>query len=177
MSEYLNYFNKLYSEHQRAKNREEIRLLPSQLELLKLLASGLTLKEIAIKLDKKYENIKKRTQKLYIKLKVTNRGSLIRSAIEYKLISTKDVKSRFRKRFVKNNINHNIITETTGKLTENEKIFLKLLSLGKTQNEIIQIFGFYSPYLITNLRQNVCKKLDCKNLTQAVYIAKKLEFI
>lgn len=81
MSKYLNYFNKLYEEQEKQKKKQELRLVKSQLELLKLLASGLTIQEIATKLNKKYENIKKRTQNLYFKLGAVDRYWLIKLSI------------------------------------------------------------------------------------------------
>lgn len=101
MSNFLNFYNQFYLDLINAKKEKKYRLTKSQLELLKLLASGQTVNEIAGCLDKKYDNIKKRVQNLYKKFNVQNRCELIYRAIKVKLISTKDIKPQFRKRFIK----------------------------------------------------------------------------
>ncbi len=77
----------------------KIKAIKSQIELLKLLASGMTLREIAEKTGKKYNNIKKRTQLLYLKFNASSRKDLIRIAKKEGFISHKDITNKFRKRF------------------------------------------------------------------------------
>ena len=79
----------------------KLHIIKSQEELLKLLASGLTLREIADRTGKKVNNIKKRVQLLYQKFDVQSRQELISVAIKKEFISHKDVAKKFRKRFLK----------------------------------------------------------------------------
>lgn len=63
MSKFLEYWNNRFY-----KEEKKFKLIKSQLELLKMLAAGLTIKEIALRTNKKYETVKNRgcrkTQKL-----------------------------------------------------------------------------------------------------------------
>ena len=107
MYKFSEYFNSKYSK----LKEKELRITSSQLSLLQILASGATIQEAALLSGKKYDNIKKRTNNLYKKFKVTNRADLIRKAINAGLISTKDVKVRFKKRFIKREILPEILQE------------------------------------------------------------------
>lgn len=79
----------------------KINICKGELKLIKLLASGNTLKEIAKKTEKTYNNIHKQTQYLYNKFNVHDRRALIQSAISQQIISTSDIKNKFKKRFTK----------------------------------------------------------------------------
>ena len=81
------------------KEPEFIRVTAKQTELIKALATGATIKEIAENLKSNYNNIQKRTQLLYKKFEANNRLELITNAISNKIITIRDVKKRFRKRF------------------------------------------------------------------------------
>ncbi len=100
--------------------------------MLKLLASGMTLREIAEKTGKKYNNIKKRTQLLYLKFNASSRKDLIRIAKKEGFISHKDITNKFRKRFVKNIETLNT-TSLKIELTEREIKHLQLKSQGVKQ--------------------------------------------
>ncbi len=78
-------------------NHRTNKLIKSQLKLLQLIASGITLKETALMLGVSYNTAKTRLKTLYAKLKVTNRAELISKALKIKLIDTKSVKPAFRK--------------------------------------------------------------------------------
>lgn len=177
MSKYLDYFNKLYKEKEKQKRKLEFRLTESQWKLLKFLACGLTLREIADALGTNYNNIKKRTQNLYFKFGAADRYCLIKLAIEYGFITTKDIKPRFRKRFIKENTIDNINHKEISMLSEREKIFLLLLGEGKTQTEIITVMELYGTYPVWELKRSICAKLACENFVRAVYVAKKLGII
>lgn len=56
----------------------QINVRKSEIELLKFLATGKTIKECAVYLNKKYYNIQKRTQLLYKKFGVNDRKELIK---------------------------------------------------------------------------------------------------
>ncbi len=171
MYKFSEYFNSKYSK----LKEKELRITSSQLSLLQILASGATIQEAALLSGKKYDNIKKRTNNLYKKFKVTNRADLIRKAINAGLISTKDVKVRFKKRFIKREILPEILQEQG--LTEEELRYLYLVSQGKTQKEIIAIMGLCSVYMAQYLRKCICEKLNCKNITESVRAAFVLKII
>ena len=170
MSKFLEYFNRFFYP------QVELKVIKSQQELIKLLACGYTLKEIANKTNKKYFNIQKRTQKLYEKFGVNNRGDLIRKAIEYKIITTKDIKPLFKKRFtrIKNSIYE---IKLLAPLSERAFNFLKLKSSGKSDSEIIQIMGLYGTYPIWEIKRELYSKLDSTNILQVIYKPVKLEII
>lgn len=171
MSIFSDYFNSKYSK----LKEKELTLTSSQLRLLQILASGATIQEAALHSGKKYDNIKKRTNNLYKKFKVTNRADLIRKAINAGFISTKDVKTRFKKRFIKREILPEILQEQG--LTEEELRYLSLVSEGKTQKEIIALMGLCSDYMGQYLKKCICGKLNCKNITEAVRVAFVLKII
>lgn len=166
MHDYFYYF---------PQKSHKITLIKSQLELLKLLAGGLTLKEIAEKTGKKLNNIKKRVQLLYEKLDVNNRHDLITIALKNNFISHKNVTNRFRKRFSKIKIQNKTIKNV--ELSEREIKLLKLKSQCLSQAELIEELGLWSYYGLKQLQFYVCKKMECKNILEAVFIAKRLEII
>lgn len=171
MSKFSEYFNLKYSK----LSEKKLTLTSTQLCLLKLLASGSTLQEIALMCGKKYENIKKRTNNLYKKFKVQNRLDLVRKAIKADLIKTGDVTVRFKKRFIKDEFLHDACL--CQNLTEEEIRYLYLVSIGKTQREIVCIMNFYGIYPAQYIRKCICLKLNCKNMTQAVRTAFILKII
>ena len=73
----------------------------SQLTLLKHLATGATLDEIAKKLNISHNTVKTRTKLLYKKFRVNNRKDLIFHALQLRIIPYSFVKPKFRKRFIK----------------------------------------------------------------------------
>ncbi len=171
MSKFSEYFNSTYSK----LSEEKLTVTSSQLCLLKLLAGGAVLREIALMCGKKYENIKKRTNNLYKKFRVTNRADLIREAIKMELIKTGDVTRRFKKRFIKREFLQDDCRFQD--LTDEEVQYLNLVSKGKTQKEIIYIMNFYGLYPAQYVRKCICWKLNCKNMTQAVRAAFILKII
>lgn len=174
MSKFLEYFNRIYE--QRYKKRPLV-LTKKQRDLLLLLAQGLTLKEIALQAGKTYNNMKKRTQCLYKKFQVKNRYELIRKAIGEKLLTTKEVKPKFRKRFIPKEKPLVISPIGSEYLTVREITYLKLAGAGKTDSEIIKLMGLYGTYPIWEIKRSIKGYLNCKNITQAIYIAKTLEII
>lgn len=157
-------------------NFKKFTLLKTQIELLKILASGITLKETAQKLCVKYNTIKTRTKVLYKKFNVDNRKDLISKAIELKILSFKDVKIKFYKRFCCFKENY---TNPTPKeiLTIEEIQYLKLASQGLSAKDIIQRMSLTGKYHAQYINLSLCYKLDAKNITQAVVYAKILEII
>lgn len=154
----------------------KIKAIKSQIELLKLLASGMTLREIAEKTGKKYNNIKKRTQLLYLKFNASSRKDLIRIAKKEGFISHKDITNKFRKRFVKNIETLNT-TSLKIELTEREIKHLQLKSQGVKQKDLIEQLGLWSYYGLKQKEFHICTKLNCKNFLEAIFIAKSMEII
>lgn len=153
--------------------QHKIKVLKTQEELLFLLATGKTLKQIAIETNKTYNNIKKRTQALYKKFEVTNRSDLIAKAIACRILINEDVQRRFKKRFIKPEKLKK--SGSYSELTEREMQYLKLAAVGKTQKEIIQIMDLCSTYTAQYIRGCICTKLNSKNLAQAACQMHELE--
>ena len=144
-------------------------LTNKQYELVILLASGITLKEIAVKLNKSYNDIRKRTLNLYKKFDVHNRLELVQFLIKTEIISTKNVTKKFRNRFIKKSI-YVPETENIILLEYEEYIYLRKRGKGKTKKDIVAEMKLYSKYPLDIMDKNICYKLNCKNITQAVYI-------
>ncbi len=153
--------------------QHKIKVLKTQEELLFLLATGKTLKQIAIETNKTYNNIKKRTQALYKKFEVTNRSDLIAKAIACRILINEDVQRRFKKRFIKPEKLKK--SGSCSELTEREMQYLKLAAAGKTQKEIIQIMDLCSTFTAQYIRGCICAKLNGKNLAQAACQMHELE--
>lgn len=150
-------------------------IIISQSILLKLLASGITLKQAARKLGVKYNTIKTRTRVLYAKFKVDNRKDLISKAIELNILSPDDVKCKFYKRFCSLPINSKPTFEET--LNQEEIHYLKLASQGLSAKDIIQNMSLTGIYHARYINLSICYKLGAKNITQAVANAKFVEII
>lgn len=174
MSKFLEEYYKYYFPENNKNNKTKI--IKSQLELLKFLAAGYTLKEIAQKTNKKYYNIQKRTQNLYKKFWVDNRSDLICKSIEEGILSTRDVKQLFKKRFTKITIKEKEI-KLLEPLSNRAMLFLKLKSVGKSDNEIIKLLNLYGTYPIWEIKRELYYKFDCDNMLQVINKAFKLEII
>lgn len=154
----------------------QFHIIKSQKELLKLLASGLTLREIAVLTNKKLNNIKKRVQLLYKKFEVNSRQKLISAAIKKGLISTYDVTKRFKKRFTRIKSDNKKIIQCPN-LSERELKLLKLRAQNIKQTILIEQLNLWSYYGLKQLEFHVCEKFETENILQAICIAKKLEII
>lgn len=150
-------------------------IINTQILLLKLLASGITLEQAARKLGVKYNTIKTRTRVLYAKFNVGNRKDLISKAIELNIISPNDVKFKFFKRFCSLPINCKPTFKET--LNHEEIQYLKLASKGLSAKNIIQKMSLTGIYHARYINLSICYKLDAKNITQAVANANFLEII
>lgn len=151
-------------------------LRKSQLVLLKLLASGMTMKEIAVLLNISSNTAKTRLKTLYKKFGVISRAGLIKRALKFNIIKSTDVKSRFRKRFSKKDYN----IEDAGiyePLTEEEIKYINLICLGKSQKEIIKSIPLSGIFHARVLAITICSKLNAKNITHAVAKIYRLENI
>lgn len=162
MRDYFYYF---------PKKPQKLHITTSQKDLLILLATGLTLKEIAQKSEKKLNNIKKRVQLLYIKFDVNSRRELINQAIKNNFISCKDVSKKFRKRFGKSKPEEKYINKNIN-LSDKELKLLILKSQNIKQSEQIKLLGLWSYYGLKQLEYHVCEKFECEKLIEAVFIAK-----
>lgn len=171
MSKFLEYFNNLHFNKPKPKT---MTLMRSQLDLLRLLATGMSLREIAEIMGKTYNNIHKRTNLLYEKFWVNSRKELIEEALKQNFIKNKDVKNRFRERFVKKSDTQMIVK---AELTLKEVKFLLLKKEGALQKEIMKQLDLWSFYQYRQIRSRILDKLECKNLNQAVCILSKLEII
>lgn len=162
------------------EKKENIKLINSQKELLKILAKGNTLKEIAISINCSTDNIKKRTKKLYKKFNVKQRKELIKKAIKLNFLSYKDVSHKFKKRFFKDKVISSpktIISNDLEPLTENEITILKLAAKGFSKKEIKKELKYYNMHSCNIDVYLLCKKLKAANITNAVFIAIKLGLI
>lgn len=170
------HLKKIYEELN--AKEESITIIKSQVELLKALAKGYTLKVTAKNLDISYYNLQKRTQLLYKKFGVQNRQSLISAALKFNIIPYSDVTNRFRDRFVYNRRIFNVSTPVLNEvLTERELEYLKLASQGKSKKDIIEELGLLNMNFCNYVLSQVCYKLNAKNVTQAVSIACRLKII
>ncbi len=173
-----NYYIKL--QNQLAQKPIKVRLIRSQINLILLLATGMTLKEIAIKEGKQENNIKKRTQNLYKKFLVANRKDLILKAIKQKIIKFKDISPKFRKRFFRENeIYNNFYSDITIKeeLNAEEIKILTLLSKGFTKKQIIKELRYINIHYYNMILYGIFAKLHVENKIQAVYMAIKNKII
>ena len=68
------------------KNNQQIPLSPREREILKLIVEGYTIKEISDKLFLGFETVRSYCKYLHLKLDVRNTASLVRKAIEQKLV-------------------------------------------------------------------------------------------
>lgn len=166
---FLKYYKKLSS------TEKSIKVIDSQLNLIKLLAKGDTIKEIALKTNAEYWAIQKRTQLIYKKFGVKNRLALITKAIEQSLIKTEDVSQKFHERFVK--MPEGVKPELIEKLARRELMFLFLWSLGCRKKKVMELLNLPNLYFCNYLITEICKKLNAKNITQAVIFAYKLKLI
>lgn len=151
-------------------------LKTSQLRLLRILASGATLNEAAAILDVSINTIRTRVKTLYSKFGVRNRADLIKQAIRRNIINFKDIKPRFRRRFI------NIKTDDTKPilrepLTEEEIKFLNYAAAGMTQKDIIKLMPLSGIYHVRILVMMICYKLCARNILEAIVNASKLENI
>lgn len=146
----------------------EIKIINSQLVLIKELAKGDTLNNIAISLNIKYYNLQKRTQNLYKKFAVNNRKELIYKALKENVITTKDISKKFRKRFLKNLDSINLPKSEKYFLSSQEVIYLILKSQGFTEVEIREIMGLKGKYHSFCIANSILMKLDVKNFVQAL---------
>ena len=157
-------------------NLQKISLLKSQQTLLKFLASGMTLEAIADKLGVKYNTVKSRTKCLYEKFEVKNRNELIGKAISFKLLTTKDVKNLFRKRF-KPQITSTQKPQSYYPLNEKELQYLTLASKALPVREIIKEMKLTGRYHAQYFNKVICIKLGARNIFEAVLFALSFELI
>lgn len=157
-------------------NFNKITLIETPLILLNQLALGITLREIAAKLNVSSNTIKTRVQTLYNKLGVTCRSDLIYKALKLGILTYADIKPKFRKRFIKIKTTKPealLLTYLTGE----EARFLYLISQGHKTKNIIKMMGLSGTYHARILKSSILWKLNSKNIVQAVVSAKLLEII
>ena len=155
--------------------KQKLSLITSQRLLLKLLASGITYKEAAQMLGVSDNTAKTRIKTLYAKLQVSNRNELILKALNLKLIGSRNIKPKFRKRFLSHEADRQAVLLEP--LTAEEKKFLKLASSGINIKNIIEILSLSGIYHTRVIKASICYKLQAQNITQAVKFAKVLEII
>ena len=158
-------------------NFQDIKLNKTQIILLKILATGHSLKEIAQVLGVSYNTVKTRTKLLYKKFEVSNRADLIHKALDLKLLSRKDIKSKFYKKFILKKIDVKTQANLTEALTPQEITYLKHSAHGMTANEIIETMNLTGIYHAKYLKWSVCYKLNSNNITEAAYNAQVLGII
>lgn len=150
-------------------------LTTSQQALLVWLASGMTIAKIAELSGKTFNNIQKRTQLLYKKFNAKNRQELISKALKLRLISSKEIKSLFKKRFIK--LKKEEIKEPNTIISIQEWQYIKLKSRGANINELIEGCRLWSYYGLKGLEYDICKKFNCATIIEALCIAKKFGII
>lgn len=155
--------------------KQNIKVINSQIILIKMLASGITLQEAAYNLNTTHNNIKKRTQNLYKKFGVNSRKTLIIKCIRAKIISYKDIKYRFRKRFIESVLKDKPAEDNKViiNLTKEEINVLKLLVAGYKRKQIIECLGFYNMYYCNYVIDCICRKLRADNIMSALIICIK----
>lgn len=151
-----------------------MKLRTSQMELALQLVKGYTLKEIAINLNSNYDSIRKRTRSLYKKFRVTERNNLAAALIEEKIITTMQVSERFRKRFTYKKLKSYEVQSPTKELTEQELKYLRLVLDGNTKSNIIKKMNLYNMHYCNYIQACICRKLNARNITNALFIVGKL---
>lgn len=176
MSNFLDIFNKQYFPPEKD---EGFVLRKSQVELLKQLAKGDTIKETAERMNLKYYNLQKRTQLLYKKFNVKNRTELIQKAINRNILAHCDLTPRFRKRFFNKSTSLPQVepSQLRYKLSEQEITFLKLSASGATRKEIVKQMNLLNLNFANYIAGQACYNLYAKNITEAVAIAARLNLI
>lgn len=159
------------------QNLGKIEINKRQEELIRLLAKGFTLKEIAKILNATYYSIQKRTQVLYKKFSVNKRAELIDVAVANNIISYADLTGRYRKRFVKPIKIKISKVNLSEPLTEQELQYMKLLADGKRKKDIMKEMKLLNINSCNHLQDSMCKKLNAKNKTQALFFACILKLI
>lgn len=155
---------------------KQIKLINSQLELIKMLARGYTLQETADKMNLKYCNLQRRTQLLYKKFGVNSRKELINKALEQKIIKTSDISNKYRRRFLKSPL-VNSTPKLIEPLSDNEKEYLQLIAAGYSKQEIIEELHVLNIHFCNYIQNCICYKLNAKNILQAVIFAYKLNIL
>ena len=158
------------------QQNEKIKLINSQKELLKILAQGYTLNEIAKIFNCSHDNIKKRTKRLYKKFNAKNRKELIQKAIKLKFLGYKDISYKFRKRFLKKDINISSkinVPDNIEPLNESEMKIFNLAVKGYTKKEIVKELNLLNMHSCNVSFYIILRKLKAENITNAVCIAIK----
>ena len=165
------YYNRLTSK------RIAVKIIKSQITLIKALAKGLTLKATAGMMKISYNNLQKRTQLLYKKFKVHSRRSLITKSLSLNLISSSEITKLFRRRFAYKQKVDPPAPELNATLTEQELNYLELASHGATKKEIIERLNLINMHFCNFLLSEICAKLNAKNITEAAANAIRLKII
>lgn len=147
-----------------------IQLTQNELIVLKQLAKGHTLKQIAQNLNKSYHSIHQFTRRLYHKFKVTNRLKLIEKALELDIIKYANISKKFRDRFCHPE-RENVTIELVEPLTDEELTYLKLVIEHNTKKQIIEKLNILNINFCNYIIWNICCKLKARNITQAAYHA------
>ena len=106
---------------------------------------------------------------------VSNRNELILKALNLKLIDSRNIKPKFRKRFLSHEADRQAVLLEP--LTAEEIKFLKLASSGTNIKNIIELLSLSGIYHTRVLKASICYKLQAKNITQAVKFVRVLEII
>lgn len=150
----------------------EIKLTENELIVLKELAKGDTLKQIAQNLGKSYHSIHQFTRKLYQKLKVNNRRNLIIRALELKLLTYTAISKKFRDRFCIPPKTAKETIKLREPLTDEELAYFRLAIIQHyTKKQIIEKLNILNINFCNYIISNICYKLYARNLTQAAYHA------
>ena len=157
--------------------RVAVKVIKSQINLIKALAKGLTLKATAGLMRISHNNIQKRTQLLYKKFNVHSRAALIYKSLELKLIQRSEISNLFRHRFSYKKRVKVQEPELQSDLTEQEINYLQLASRGATKQEIIERLNLINMHFCNYLLCEICAKLNAKNITHAASNAIRLKII
>jgi len=148
----------------------------SQLRLIRILASGATLNEAAAILKVSINTVRTRVKTLYTKFGVNNRADLIKQAVYFEIINFKDIKPRFRRRFI--NIKIDDVKPTLREpLTVDELKYLTCLMRGMSQKEIVKKLPLSGIFHARILVISICYKLGARNITEAAANISELENI
>lgn len=158
------------------KKDEQMKLIKSQIELIKMLARGYTLQETADKMNLKYCNLQKRTQLLYKKFGVNSRKELIEKALEQKIIKTSDISNKYRRRFLKYQ-DADAQPQLIEPLTDLEKQYIRLIIAGESKQMIVKKLHVLNIHFCNHIQNCICYKLNAKNILQAAIFAYKLQLL
>ncbi len=116
------------------------------------------------------------SDRLYRKFNAKNRKELIQKAIKLNFLGYKDISYKFRKRFLKKDINISSkinVPDNIEPLNESEMKIFNLAIKGYTKKEIVRELNLLNMHSCNVSFYIILRKLKAENITNAVCIAIK----